>query len=154
MFQERDRFAHGTARTKVGAQFVEGTTKACSRFNGSKAVHGIIPLFDATMVLLKPMIEIFTRSMLDITAHCFAYGSWIGSVTIRRYLIGYGANHSNCLLEKRLSCFHISLLTQQGINQIAIVVDRSIQIAPLPMNFDVGLINVPGFSGLPLPLDA
>jgi hypothetical protein len=27
-----------------------GTTEACRRFNGSKAVHGIIPLFDATMI--------------------------------------------------------------------------------------------------------
>jgi hypothetical protein len=43
------------------------------------------------------------------------------------------ANYSNSLLKKPLGCFHISLLAQHGINEIAIVVNRSIQIAPLPM---------------------
>jgi len=64
------------------------------------------------------------------------------------------ANDRNCLLEKSLSCLHIAFLAQHGINEIALVVNRSIQITPFPMHFDVGLIDVPGFPGLPLPPDA
>jgi hypothetical protein len=48
-------------------------------------------------------------------------------MAIGRYLIGNMANHSNRLFEKPLGRLHIPLLAQQGINQIAIVVDRPIQ---------------------------
>jgi hypothetical protein len=111
LFQDRDHFPHGAARTEIVAQFVESTTKACRRFNGSQATHRIVPLFDATIILLQPMIEIGTRSMLDIAAHCLAYGTRIGNVAISRHLIGNRANHSNCLLEKPLgaSIFRFSL---------------------------------------------
>jgi hypothetical protein len=47
------------------------------------------------------------------------------------------ATHGNCLLRELLGCFHIPFLTQQGIHQITIVVDRSIQIAPFSMDFEV-----------------
>jgi hypothetical protein len=154
LLQESDLFAHGAARTEIIAQVVEGTTEACRRFNGSKATHRIIPLFDSTMILLQPISEICTRAMLDIAAPRLAYGTGIGSMAISCHLIGNRANHSNRLCEKLLSRFPISLLAQHGINQIAIIVDRPIHITPLPMHLDVRLIDIPGFPGLPLSLDA
>src|SRR5437879_11094289 len=102
VFQKRDHFAHGAARMEIGAQFVKGTTKACRRFTCSKATHGRGPLFDATVILLRPISEICTRSMLYIAAHSLAYGPRRGSVAISRHLIGNRANHCNCLLEKPL----------------------------------------------------
>ena len=70
---------------------------------------------------------------------------------ISHHVIGSMANHSNCLLEKPLSCLHIPLLTQHGVHQIPLVVDSSIQISPLPMNFQVGFIDIPGCSCLSMP---
>jgi hypothetical protein len=52
------------------------------------------------------------------------------------------------LLEKSLSCLHIPLLAQHGIHQIAILIDRPIQITPPPMHFEVGFIDIPGCPGL------
>jgi hypothetical protein len=143
LFQERNHFPYGAARTEIVAQFVEGTTEAYRRFNGSKTTHWIVSLFDATMILLQPIIQILTRSMLNIAAHRLSYSSWIGRMTIRRHLVGSMANHSNCLLEKLLGCLHIPLLAQHGIHQIAIVIDRPIKVAPLSVNLDVGFIHVP-----------
>ena len=148
MFQERDHFAYGAARTEIVAQFVESTTKACRRFNCSKATHGIVPLFDATVILFQAIIEVFVRPMLYIAAHCLTYRSWIGRMSIRCHLLWSMAYHINGLLEKLLSCLHIPLLAQHGIHQIAILIDRPIQITPLPMHFEVGFIDVSGCPGL------
>jgi hypothetical protein len=148
LFPERDYFAHSAARTERVAQFVEGTTEACSRLDGSKTMHRIVPLFDAPMILLQPIIEVFTRSMLDVVPHCLANGTWIGRMTIRRHLIRNRANHSNSLLEKSPGRLHIPFFAQQRIHQIAIMVNGSIQITPLPMHFEVGFIDIPGCSCL------
>jgi len=63
-------------------------------------------------------------------------------------------NNSNCLLEKSLGCLHIPLLAQQRINQIAIMVDRPIEITPLPMDFEIGFVDISGFPCLPTSLDS
>src|SRR5258708_15224972 len=78
------------------------TTKACRRFNCSKATHRIVPLFDTTVILLQAIIEVFCRSILYIAAHCLAYRSWIGRMPIRCHLLWSMAYHSNGLLEKSL----------------------------------------------------
>jgi hypothetical protein len=79
-------------------------------FNCSKATHRVVALFDATVILLQPIIQICTRPMLDMAAHRLAYGSWIRAMPIGGNLIGSLPNHSNSLLEKPLGSFHISLL--------------------------------------------
>jgi hypothetical protein len=126
LFQEGDHFAHGAARTEIIAQFVEGRTEAGRRFNGSKTTHRIIALFDTTMILLSPIIEIFIGPMLDVAAQDLAYRPWIGAMPICCDRLWRMTNHRNSLLEKPLSSLHVPFLTQHGINQIAIVIDRRI----------------------------
>jgi hypothetical protein len=104
------------AGAEIIAQFVEGTTEACRSFNGSKAAHRVVSLFDATVVLFQPIVEVFTRPMVYVTAYCLANCSWIGHMPIRCYLLGGMANHGNSLLEKSLGCLHISLLASHGIH--------------------------------------
>ena len=45
-------------------------------------------------------------------------------------------NHIDGLLEKALGCLHISLLTHQGVNQIAIAIDGPIEVAPFSLELD------------------
>jgi len=89
-----------------------GTTEASRRFNCSKATHGIVALFDATMVLLQPIIEILIGPMLYAVAHRLAYGPRLRNMPIGCDLIGNMANNDNSLLEKALGCLHIPLLTR------------------------------------------
>src|SRR5450631_2629298 len=123
------------ARTEIIAQFVEGTTKACRSFNGSKAAHRIGALFDSTVVLLQSIVEIFARSMVHIAAHYLTNCSWIGTVPIGCHLIRHMPNYRHCLLEKSLSRLHVPLLAYHGIYQIAILINCPIQITPFPMHF-------------------
>jgi hypothetical protein len=148
LFSERDHFTHHAAGTEIITQFVKGTTETSRGFNCSKAAHGILSLFNPTVVLFQPIIEIRISPMLYVAAHRLAYGPWIGRMTIRRYLIGNMTNHCNSLLEKLLGCLHIPFLAQHGIHQIAIVVDSPIEVAPLPMHFEVRFIDIPGFTSL------
>jgi hypothetical protein len=90
--------------------------------------------------------------MGNVAAHCLANCSRIGTVPIGCHLVRNTANDRNCLPEKSLSRLPVPLLAQQRINQIAIVVDRSIQITPFPLHFDGGFVNIPGGSRLPPPL--
>jgi hypothetical protein len=69
-------------------------------------------LFDATVILLQPVIEILIRSMLYMAPYRLADGSGIRTMPIGRDVVGSMANYSNCLLEKLLGRIHISLFTQ------------------------------------------
>jgi hypothetical protein len=114
-------------------------------------MHGIVALFDTSVILLQTIIEVLARPMLYLVAHCLTYSPWIRTMPICRDRFWRMANHSNCLLKKSLRCFHIPFLAQHGIDQIAIVVDRSIEITPLSMHFVVRFINIPGSSCLSTP---
>jgi hypothetical protein len=121
-------FSYSEALTEVMLQLVKSTTETRRRFNGFKTTHGIVSLFDTSMILLETIIEVLAGPMLDMVPHSLTDCSWIGTVPIgcdRRWCM---TNHCDCLPEKPLSCFPIPLLTQHGINQVAIVADGPIQI--------------------------
>ena len=77
LFWKRKEFSHRVAETKMVAQFVKSTTETCCGFEGSKAAHGIIALFDPMVILFEPIIEIRVRPMVDLASHRFTNGSGI-----------------------------------------------------------------------------
>ncbi len=85
------------------------TTKARRRLNCSKATHGIVPLFDATVI---PAPGDYGGSCSFDAAHCLANRSWIGRMPIRSHLLWSMDYHINGLLDKSLSCLHIPLLAR------------------------------------------
>jgi len=108
----------------------------------------ILPLLASSMILLQTIIEVFVGSVTHLIAHYFTHCSWIRSVPIRCDLFRSMINHSKSLPEKLLSGLHISLLAQARSHQIAIGIDGTIKVTPLPMYLDVRLINVPRFPSL------
>jgi hypothetical protein len=48
------------------------------------------------------------------------------------------------LLEEAYGGRFISILTQQEINCLTLLVDRAVEIAPFPLHFDIGFIDSPG----------
>ncbi|GHO63681.1 hypothetical protein KSC_025730 [Ktedonobacter sp. SOSP1-52] len=53
---------------------------------------------------------------------------------------------TNCLkrlLEKSFGGIHIPFLAQYGVNEIAISIDGEREGTPLPVDFDVGFVDVP-----------
>jgi hypothetical protein len=58
---------HGGPDPKELAYFIEGTAEARGRGDTSEPTHGIVPLFDATVVLLESIVEIAVAAMSDLT---------------------------------------------------------------------------------------
>src|SRR5436305_12026721 len=75
-------------------------------------------------------------------------------MAVRCHLIRSMANHPKSLLEELLCRLHVPLLAQHAINEIAIFIDCPIQITPLPVDFQVGFIDIPGFPSLATSLDS
>src|SRR5438046_2380202 len=78
----------------------------------------------------------------------FANRTRVGIMTISCYSFWSMSNHLDGLLEKTLGRFHVPLLAQKRIDQIAIPIDGAVKIAPFPMHFEVRFIDVPRLPGL------
>ncbi len=48
------------------------------------------------------------------------------------------------LLEKSLGSIHVSLLAQHRVNEVPIPINGTIEVTPLPLDLDVGFIDIPG----------
>jgi hypothetical protein len=97
------------------AHFIKGTAEARCRGEVSKTTHGVIALFDATVVLLQPIVEIGVTPMHDLTAEGLANRTRIGIMPVRRHSLWSMTNGLEGLLEKALGGIQISLLTQTRI---------------------------------------
>src|SRR5215469_5810417 len=87
-----------------------------------------------------------------VVAYCLTYCSWIGRMPIGRHLFRNVANDSNGLPKKPLCGGHVPLFTQQRIDQIAFLIDGTVEVTPLSMHFDVRFVYIPGSSCLPTSL--
>jgi hypothetical protein len=86
--------------------------------------------------MVPSMENVFAKDLADRTG--------IRTVPICGYSLWSLANCLEGLLEKTLGGVHISLLAEHGINQIAILINGTIQVAPLSLDSHRGLINMPG----------
>jgi hypothetical protein len=139
---------HSRTDPKKLTHFIKGPTKASCRWKASKPTHGVVPLFDASVVLLQPIVEIMVASMGNVLAEDLSDGTRVRTVSICGHSLWSIANSLESLAKKALGCIHISLLTEHGINQVAILINGSIQIAPLSLDPHIGFIHMPGASYL------
>ena len=52
--------------------------------------------------------------------------------------------------EERLGCLHVAVLTQHGVDQVAVPVNCSIQVRPATADLQICLIDVPPGAGAAL----
>jgi len=139
-----DRLRHGPTHPEKLTHFIESATEARCRCEASKPTHGIVALLHATVVLLQSIVEILITSMENVIATDLADRTWVRTVPIRDHALWSMTDRLKGLLEKALGGVPISLLTEHRVNQIAILINGTIQVAPLSLDPHVGLINVPG----------
>ena len=101
------------------AQFVEGATEACRCVNGSKTTHRIIPLFDASMILLQPIVFVGAGPVLDAAAQRRADRARVGAVPVRGDAVGDQAGGRLGGAEERLRGRHVPVLGEHGVDQVA-----------------------------------
>src|SRR5689334_2900289 len=100
------------------------------------------------MILFQAVVQVRVTTMENLTTENLADGSWIGIMPIGRHAFWRMINRLKRLFEKPFGGIHLPFLTQQGINEIPVPVDGAIEVTPLPVDFDVGFVDVPGGSRL------
>jgi hypothetical protein len=86
------------------------------------------------MVLLQLIVEILIISVENVHAKDLADRTWGRTVPICGSSLWSMTTCPKGLLEKALSGVHISLLAEHGVNQIAILINGTIQGAPLSLD--------------------
>ncbi|MGF6291519.1 hypothetical protein OKW50_006871 [Paraburkholderia youngii] len=121
------------------AQQDAGTTK------NLESQHGPGTALDRPMVLFHDIVEILGLADPDGRFTLGVHGALPGQIGTT-HVHGYGFGRAiliNGLLEVPSGRFPVPLGTQQEVNRVAGLVDGAVQIFPLPLDFDVGLIDTP-----------
>src|SRR4051812_9078406 len=140
------------AETEKGAEFVVSSAEPIGGTKFLEAPHTSDPTFQAAMILLKPVIFIGAGPMPNMPSQRGADRAWVGAVPVRGDPVGYHAGGRLGGAEERLGRCHVPVLAEHGVDQIAVAVDGTVDIAPAAPDFQVGFVHVPGASsGAALP---
>jgi hypothetical protein len=123
-----------TSRPKVLPNFLEGSTEALGRVKRSKAQHRVVSLFDAAVILLDPSIQIGTAAMFDFRTKYLADGARIRIVAIACHLARNLSDSGDGPTKESLGTRHIARLAEHRVDQIALTIDGTVQVAPFALD--------------------
>ena len=88
--------------------------------------------------------------MFEVIAEHLLQGWWIAGVLVSGDLVRRRSGDRHGGAEECLGGFLIAGLAQVDIDQVAVAVDRPVQVLPLARNFDVRFIDIPAAVSLAL----
>jgi len=145
LFCQGNVLLHRGRCPKELAHLIEGEARARCRGHTSESAHGVVALFDTTMILLESIVERAVGPVEHITTKGLADRTRVGVMPIGRHPLWGVTNHIDSLRRsKRLAASISRFSIEPRINQIAISIDGSIEIASFPFDGDGGFNHVPG----------
>jgi hypothetical protein len=129
-------------------QFIVASTEPVGRSGTLEPTHRLISTFDAAVILLQSIVEVAAGAVLHAFTQRRPDRSRITVVAIRGYPVRRHIGDCFGGLEERHRRGHVTVLAEQHVDQRAAAVDGAIEIAPMPVHLDVGLVNVPAFPDL------
>ena len=136
------------AGTEEVAQFIVASTEPVSRSRALEPTHRLVSTFDATVILLQSIVEIAAGAMAHRLAQHRADRTGVAVVAIRGHPVRGDVGDRLGGSEERLGGGHVAVLAEHHIDQRAVAVNGAIQIAPLPVHLDVGLVDIPALADL------
>jgi hypothetical protein len=115
--------------------------KAGGGAHRSEATHWAVAAFDPSMILFNSVIEKLAGPVSDIRAELAGDCARVAVMPVCRYPRRSDAGRSFGRSKECLCRSHVTHLAQHHIHQRAGTVDRSIQITPSAVDFDVGLVD-------------
>ena len=106
------------------------------------------------MILFQAIIEVLAVTVLHTCPQGRSDRAWIAVVAIRRHPVGDNVGDGLSGLEERHCGRHIAMLAEHHIDQRAVAIDGAVEIAPVPVNLDVRLVDIPTFPDLAAPATA
>ena len=107
-----------------------------------EAAHTSDPTLDAAMALLETIAQVGAGAVADPLAQHAADRPGVGAMPVRRHPVRPEACGCPGRAEKRLGRLHVQVLSQHGVDQVAVPVDRPVEIAPAATNLQVGLVDM------------
>ena len=105
--------------------------------------HRAIPLFNAAMILLQMVVEIALGAMRYLVPKDIPTRAWVGIMAIRGDPVGHHPGHRLGGAEKGLGRCEVACLAEPHIDQIPVAVDGPVEVVPLALHLDVGLVYIP-----------
>src|SRR4051812_1783616 len=118
-----------------------------SRIEVLEAAHRPIASFYAPVILFHHVVFVLTGAVINVRAEFLGDGLRVAGMTVGGDLLGLDLGDRLGGAEERFGGGHISGLAEVDVDQIAVAVDRPVQIAPCASDLEVGLVDVPA----PLP---
>ena len=145
-FCEGEALAGTRLRSEKGADLVEEATEARSGAERFEPARGTVPLLNAAMVLLHMVVQIAIRSMRYLGPEDVSNGPWVGVMAIGGDAVGGHPGDRPRRPKKRLGRREVAGAAEPCVDQLAVPVDGPVQIAPAPLDPEVGLIRIPAVS--------
>jgi len=76
-----------------------------------------------------------------------ANGARVGIMSVRRHLLRRMPDHRTRPREEALGGVHVARFAQHRIDQVALGIDRSVEVAPPSVHLYIGLVRMPLFAG-------
>jgi hypothetical protein len=133
-------------RPEEGTDFVEDATEACRGGEGFEPTHGPRALFDAPVILFQMVVKMAVGPVCRPSSEDVANGPRIGIVAIGGDPVRDSPGYYPGGAEEGLSRHEIAGVAEPHIDQGAVPINRPVEIAPLSLPSDVGLVDVPAVS--------
>jgi hypothetical protein len=129
------------AGAERGAELIVSSTEPLRGPEDLDAPHTSDPAFHAAVVLLEPVVLVGAGPVHDVAAQRRTDRARVGAVPVRGDAVRDQAGGGLRGAEERLGGRHVPVLAEHGVDQVAMAVDRTIEIAPAAPHFQIRLIH-------------
>jgi hypothetical protein len=109
----------------------------------------VVASFYAPVILFHHVVFVLTGAVVDVRVEFLGDGLGVAGMAVGGDLLGLDLGDRSGGAGECLSGGDIAGFAEINVDQVTIVVDRPVEIAPFAGDFDVRLINMPAPAGLP-----
>src|SRR5215218_10229718 len=135
-----DVLAVAGAEAEEVAEFVVAAAEAVGRGEALEAAHASDAAFDAAVVLLQPVVLVRAGAMDDPPAERRADRPRVGAVPVCGDALWCRACGGLRRAEEGPGSRHVPVLADHGVDQTAIPVDGTVEVAPAAAHLQVSLV--------------
>ena len=144
----------GRPRAEVLALLLVGPAEASRCAHTVEAAHRVVALLDRAKMLLDPVVEIAAGAVRHRLAQGLADRARVRVAAVGGHALPGLPGDRKRPPEELPRRDHVAALTQAGVDQVALAIDRPVQGAPRPVDLHGGLVRVPRRAGLTVALGA
>ena len=137
---EQDGLIDVECRTQEVADLIKGAAEAMSRIEIPEAAHRPVAPLYPSVTLFDYVVFILAGAVLDVRAEFVGNGPGVAGVTVGGDLPGLDLGDRPGGAKEILGRSHVAGFTEIDVDQIAVAIDRPLEIAPLPGDFEIRLI--------------